>query len=57
MSDTAINNTAPETATKQEDLTYGDIVWGQLRKNTYAIYALYMLIGLFAIAIYSPPSF
>ena len=55
MSDTAIKNTDPETATKQEeDLTYGDIVWGQLRKNTYAIYALYMLIGLFAIAIYSP---
>ena len=38
----------------EEDLTYGDIVWGQLKKNTYALYALYMLLGLFAVAIYSP---
>lgn len=38
----------------EEDLTYGDIVWGQLKKNTYALYAMYMLLGLFAIAIYSP---
>ncbi len=50
--------TASTAATSQgkaeEDLTYGDIVWGQLRKNTYAIYALYLLIALFAVAIYSP---
>lgn len=38
----------------EEDLTYGDIVWGQLRKNKYAIYSLYLLIGLFAVAIYTP---
>jgi ABC-type dipeptide/oligopeptide/nickel transport system permease subunit len=38
----------------EEDLTYGDIVWGQLRKNKFAIYSLYLLIGLFAVAIYSP---
>ena len=55
MSNTATSNTEIQTTSPQEeDLTYGDIVWGQLRKNTYAIYSLYMLLGLFAIAIYSP---
>ena len=37
-----------------EDLTYGDIVWGQLRKNTYAMISLYLLIGLFLLAICCP---
>ena len=41
-------------AVKEEDLTYGDIVWGQLKKNKYAMYSLYLLIGLFLVAIFSP---
>lgn len=47
-------NTKAQNTHGEEDLTYGDIVWGQLKKNTYALYALYMLLGLFAVAIYSP---
>ena len=39
---------------EDDDLTYGDIVWGQLKKNRYAMYSLYLLIGLFLIAIFSP---
>ena len=37
-----------------EDLTYGDIVWGQVQKNTYAMISLYLLIGLFLLAICCP---
>jgi peptide/nickel transport system permease protein len=38
----------------EEDLTYGDIVWGQLQKNKYAMISSYLLIGLFLLAIYCP---
>ena len=41
-------------AESEQDLTYGDIVWGQLKKNTYAMWSLYLLIALFAVAIFSP---
>ena len=42
------------TATTQEaaeDLTFADIVWGQFKKNRVALVALWMLAGLFLLAI------
>ena len=54
MSKASTTNASVQNAHAEEDLTYGDIVWGQLRKNKYAIYSLYLLIGLFAVAIYAP---
>ena len=47
---TVQDNTRPE----QEDLTYGDIVWSQFRKNTIAYYSLWVLVGLFILAIACP---
>ena len=44
---------SPSTA-REEDLTYGDIVWGQFRKNRIAFMALIGLIGLALIAIFCP---
>lgn len=51
-----MTNTTSENTHKaqEEDLTYGDIVWGQLRKNKYAITSLYLLVTLFVVAIISP---
>jgi len=46
-------NTADASASA-EDMTYGDIVWGQFRKNRVALGALWALIGLVALAVYSP---
>ena len=37
-----------------EDLTYGDIVWAQFRKNTVSYYSLWFLGFLFALAIFAP---
>ena len=38
----------------QEDLTYGDIVWGQYKKNRLAYLSLWGVGGLFALAIFAP---
>ena len=38
----------------QEDLTYGDIVWGQYKKNKLAYLSLWGVGGLFALAIFAP---
>ncbi len=54
MSEVQKENIKETPVKKEEDLTYGDIVWGQLRKNKYAMYSLYLLVGLFLIAIFSP---
>jgi hypothetical protein len=47
-----------ESATKivpeNDDLTYGDIIWGQFLKNRIAIVALYGLIILVLIAVFCP---
>ena len=39
---------------ESEDLTYGDIVWGQFQKNKVAVVALGFLSILCAIAIFCP---
>jgi peptide/nickel transport system permease protein len=46
-------NTADASASS-EDLTYGDIVWGQFRKDRVAVFALWALALLAALAVYSP---
>ena len=46
-------NNEPNAAT-EEDLTYGDIVWGQFQKNGSAKFAMYLLFGLIAIAVFCP---
>ncbi len=38
----------------QEDLTYGDIVWGQYKKNRLAYISLWGVGALFALAIFAP---
>ena len=38
----------------QEDLTYGDIVWGQYKKNKLAYLSLWGVGALFALAIFAP---
>ena len=43
-----------KTRPDQEDLTYGDIVWSQFRKNSLAYYSLWLLVGLFLLAIACP---
>ena len=47
------NNNEPNAAT-EEDLTYGDIVWGQFQKNGSANFAMYLLFGLIATAVFCP---
>jgi len=37
-----------------DDLTYGDIVWAQFRKNTVSYYSLWFLGFLFFLAIFAP---
>ncbi len=49
----ALGNTADASASA-EDLTYGDIVWAQFRKNRVAVAAMWALVGLIALAVYSP---
>lgn len=39
---------------ESEDLTYGDIVWGQFQKNTVAMFALLCLLILIGTAIFCP---
>lgn len=43
-----------DASASSEDLTYGDIVWGQFRKNKVAVAALWAIVGLVALAVYSP---
>ena len=38
----------------EEDLTYGDIVWGQFKKNKSAYISLWLLVGMFLLAMISP---
>ena len=54
MSQAEKNISTDNVSATEEDLTYGDIVWGQLRKNNYAMIALYLLIGLFLLAMFCP---
>jgi peptide/nickel transport system permease protein len=37
-----------------EDLTYADIVWGQLKKNRVSVVSMWGLAALFALAIFAP---
>jgi len=39
---------------RQEDPTYGEIVWGQFKKRKLAMACLYGLVGLFLLAVYAP---
>ncbi|RME27520.1 MAG: ABC transporter permease [Deltaproteobacteria bacterium] len=39
---------------RQEDPSYGEIVWGQFRKRRLAMACLYGLVGLFLLAVYAP---
>ncbi len=45
---------AENAALPVEDLTYGDIVWGQFKKNRVALGSLIGLVGLFVLAITAP---
>ena len=47
-------NKTNDTAAKEEDLTYGDIVWGQFNKNQSAKIAMYFLLSLIFIAVFCP---
>jgi len=38
----------------QEDMTFGDIVWGQFKKNYFAYGALWLLGVMFFLAVFSP---
>ncbi len=51
MSDQA---STPEYSPAEEDVTYGDIVWGQFKKNKLATASLGLLGMLFVLAIYCP---
>ncbi|MBM76758.1 MAG: hypothetical protein CMK59_15225 [Proteobacteria bacterium] len=51
MSDQA---TSQEQSHTEEDVTYGDIVWGQFKKNKIATASLGLLVALFLLAIYCP---
>ena len=48
------NQTETQTKATEEDLTYGDIVWGQFQKNVSAKFAMYLLFSLVAIAVFCP---
>ena len=37
-----------------DDLTYGDIVWGQFIKNRLAVVSLWVVVGLIVLAIFAP---
>ena len=39
---------------EEEDLSFGDIVWGQFKKNRVAYASLWVLILLFLVAICTP---
>ena len=39
-----MSESAKKTVPENDDLTYGDIIWGQFLKNRIAIVALYGLI-------------
>ncbi len=43
-----------QSEAESEDLTYGDIVWAQFRKNKVSYYSLWFLGFLFALAIFAP---
>jgi len=45
---------AADGAERQEDPTYGDIVWGQFTKRKMAMASLWGLVGLLLLAIYTP---
>jgi peptide/nickel transport system permease protein len=49
-----MSESAKKIAPENEDLTYGDIVWGQFQKNRFAFIALYGLVFLVFIAIFCP---
>jgi len=53
---TSPQETAPaaEGAERQEDPTYGDIIWGQFVKRTMAIASLWGLVAMLLLAIYTP---
>ena len=38
----------------QEDMTFGDIVWGQFKKNYFAYGALWLIGVMFILAVFSP---
>ena len=45
---------AADGAERQEDPTYGDIVWGKFTKRKMAMASLWGLVGLLLLAIYTP---
>lgn len=45
---------AADGAERQEDPTYGDIVWGQFTKRKMAMASLWGLFGLVLLAVYTP---
>lgn len=44
----------PNTQAPSEDHTWGDIVWGQFRKNRPAYWSMYVVIALVALAVFAP---
>ena len=51
MANNAIDN---KMKREPEDLSFGDIVWGQFKKNRVAYASMWALIGLFLLAICAP---
>lgn len=49
-----MSQNAEKIAPIHEDLTYGDIVWNQFKKNKVAYYSLWLLIALFIVAMLCP---
>ena len=43
-----------EKSIEEEDVTYGDIVWGQFKKNRVAYISLWGVAGLFILATFTP---
>lgn len=43
-----------EESIEEEDVTYGDIVWGQFKKNRVAYISLWGVAGLFILATFAP---
>ena len=48
------NNIETKSKAAEEDMTYGDIVWGQFQKNASAKFAMYLLFTLIGIAVFCP---
>lgn len=46
--------TTNHEATGAEDVTWGDIVWGQFRKNRPAVWSLWVVAALLALAVFAP---